>query len=153
MAEFRLTRWLWCVLLLGSPVLALAEDDNAGEAGSISSLKGAVSVERDGELLDAEAGMRLLVGDVIHTGKEASVGVVLRDDTTLSLGENSQLSMKQFDFEPAKGVLGMTLEMIKGTLACITGRIAELAPESMKVETPVGMLGVRGTKFLVEVRE
>jgi hypothetical protein len=43
--------------------------------------------------------------------------------------------------------------MQHGTLAVISGRIASHSPDAMKVRTPTAILGVRGTKFLVQVKE
>jgi len=75
----------------------------------------------------------------------------LRDDTTLSLGPNSELKLSDFQFKPDEGILGMTLNMLKGTLVYISGQIAKLAPGSAKVATPAGIAAVRGTQLLIEV--
>ena len=77
--------------------------------------------------------------------------MVLRDDTTLSLGPSSEMEMSKFEFQPDEGILGMTLSMAKGSLVYISGQIAKLAPGSAEVETPAGVAAVRGTKLLVNV--
>jgi len=99
----------------------------------------------------AEKGTRLYVSDVIRTDEGGGVGVVLRDDTTLSLGPSSELKMSEFKFKPDEGILGMTLGVAKGTLAYISGQIAKLAPGSAQIETPAGVAAVRGTEVLVDV--
>ena len=78
--------------------------------------------------------------------------MVLRDDTTLSPGPSSELKMSEFQSKPDEGILGMTLNVAKGTLVYISGQIAKLAPGSAQIETPAGVAAVRGTKPLVEVR-
>ena len=80
------------------------------------------------------------------------MGIVLRDDTTLSIGSNSELKMSEFAFEPDEGILGMTLSIAKGTLVYLSGEISKLAPGSAKIETPSGVAAVRGTKLLIEVK-
>ena len=39
----------------------------------------------------------------------------------------------------------------RGTLGIVSGQIAKQTPDAMRVRTPTSILGVRGTKFLVEV--
>jgi hypothetical protein len=43
--------------------------------------------------------------------------------------------------------------MQRGTLAILSGHIANRMPDAMQVQTPTSTLGVRGTKFLVKVEE
>jgi hypothetical protein len=126
--------------------------DDSDIVGSITSLEGDVSILRNGEIIVPQKGTQLHKTDLLKTGRKSSVGAVLRDATTISLGSKSQLVLEEFEFEPAENLLGVTLRMVKGTLACLTGRIAKLSPDAFKVETPVATVGVRGTKFVVEVR-
>ncbi len=145
-------------LLLLSAVGILAALPLAAELpqepiGSITNIAGAAHVLRAEQELVAEKGLRLFAADVLRTGAGGGIGVVLRDDTTLSLGPNSELTLSDFDFKPDEGILGMTLKMIKGTLVYISGQIAKLAPGSAKVETPAGIAAVRGTKLPIEVPE
>ncbi len=61
--------------------------------------------------------------------------------------------MSEFQFEPDEGIVGMTISVVKGTMAFISGQIAKIAPGSATIETPAGVAAVRGTELLVEVRE
>lgn len=145
----------WLLLLavavtVAYPALAATEKELAG---SITTVDGVVSVIRDGQELAAEKGLRLYPSDVLRTGENGGVGLVLRDDTTLSLGPNSELKMSEFTFKPDEGILGMSLRLAKGTLVYISGQITKLAPGSATIETPAGVAAVRGTKLLVEVPE
>ena len=45
----------------------------------------------------------------------------------------------------------MNLKIFKGTFSYLSGVMGKLAPDSVKIETPVGMVAVRGTHFLVKV--
>ncbi len=144
------TIFLLCALFGAMPFGVTASADTT-EVGSIKTLKGDAVVVRGDQELVAQLGMRLMTHDVIRTGKNASLGIVLRDDTTVSLGAKSELAMKEFTFEPDKGLFGMTLDMIKGTFVYVSGRISKLSPGSAKVETPAGVVAVRGTRFLVKI--
>ena len=139
------------VLLLAMSTLAYAQTSEE-VVGSITTATGDVTIVRGDSMVNGSKGVRLLTSDVILTAEDASVGIVLRDDTTLSLGSSSELKMSEFTFKPDEGILGMTLSMAKGTLVYISGQISKLAPGSAKIETPSGVAAVRGTELLIEVK-
>ena len=84
-----------------------------------------------------------------RTGPDGSVGVTMSDDSLLSAGPNSILSLDRYDFDPVthKGMFDAQLR--KGSLAVISGHIAKQAPDAMMLRTPSVILGVRGTQFVV----
>lgn len=125
--------------------------DQEKVAGSVKTLKGEAFIVRDGRRAVPEVGTRLHAQDVIHTGKNGAMGIILRDDTSLSIGPSSELALKAFVFRPKEGLFSSVTRIVRGTLVYITGRIAKLAPGSVTVETPVGVVAVRGTKILVQV--
>ena len=129
----------------------LVQTKPAASVGSIMIVHGEVYILRDGKQLPASVGSPVQVRDVVHTGPDGSMGLVLRDDTSLSLGPSSELALKAFTFQPNEGLYGALIGMVKGTLVYISGRISKLAPGSVKVETPVGIVAVRGTKLLVKI--
>ncbi|MDP2105247.1 MAG: hypothetical protein Q8J76_04560, partial [Desulfobulbaceae bacterium] len=57
------------------------------------------------------------------------------------------------DFFPKEGRFSLVLRMLKGTFSYISGIMAKLAPEAVRLEIPDGTIAVRGTKLLVDVRE
>ena len=69
----------------------------------------------------------------------------------LTLGPETEIQVAQFLFEPATGQLGMVLKMLRGIASYLSGQIAKLAPDSVRFETPVATVGVRGTRFLARV--
>ncbi len=95
--------------------------------------------------------MKLSEGDLISTGPTGNVGLIFNDDTAASLGPNSQFAIDAFRFQPAEQELSFVSRLIKGTFCFITGQIAKLAPDKVQFTTPEATLGVRGTKFLVEI--
>ena len=79
------------------------------------------------------------------------MGVIFRDDTTLSLGPDTRIVIDEFLFSPAEGKLGFVSSISKGTAAYLSGKINKLSPGATRVETPLAVLGIRGTRFLIEV--
>ena len=151
---------MWRYLLLGVTVLvlfpvisgaatALSTQDTV--IGSVRSLAGDVFVVHSGQKTIPEIGTRLYVKDVLYTAKNGSMGIVLRDDTAMSIGPSSELVLKEFIFQPKDGLFSSITGFVKGTLVYISGRIARLSPAAATVESPVGIIAVRGTKILVNI--
>ena len=134
-------------LLLAAPCMA-----EEGVIGSVHNVKGKVIVVRAGTEIKAEPGLRLKAGDVVQTSTNGTVGIVLWDDSTLSMGTLSQLELTEFRFKPAQKDFALVLKMVKGTFVYVPGRIAKLAPDSIRIETPGGLATVQGTKLLAKVK-
>jgi hypothetical protein len=119
--------------------------------GSVKTALGGVVVRRGTETIPAREGMHLLPNDVLLTSGDGRVGAILQDGTRIGLGPNTELKIDRFVYEPAAGKFGLVLRLIKGVLDYVSGRIARLAPEAVTVETPVGVVGLRGTHFAVSI--
>jgi hypothetical protein len=101
--------------------------------------------------MPASPGLALEEGDVLKTGADGHLGVVLRDDTRVSLGPDTEVRIDRFVFAPAQGQLALVLKMARGVAAYVSGKIAKLSPDAVRVETPVATVGVRGTRFVAKV--
>jgi len=121
--------------------------------GVIKTCAGTATISRGGKILPAAVGTKLLAGDTLATGNDGSMGVILRDDSTLSLGPESSLLIEKFLFFPAEGKLGFLARITRGTMAYLSGIIGKSAPGSARFETPVATIGIRGTRFAVKVGE
>ncbi|MCK9294146.1 MAG: FecR family protein [Desulfobulbaceae bacterium] len=120
-------------------------------AGSVKNVQGSVLVKRQDMTLSAERGMKIYANDVISTGKDGSVGIILRDNTIFSLGPESELELKEYVFVPDQGSFYMLAKMVRGTFVYVSGLIGKLSPDSIKIETPVGTIAIRGTRFAAKI--
>jgi len=139
-----------CLLLVFTTTCSQA----AGESiGQIKKLTGEVYILRQNLKRPAEVGDRLEAADTIVTGPDGSVGITFIDNSRFSAGPRSRIELEQFQFDPTTydGAFFATLR--PGTLAIVSGHIAERSPAAMKVRTPTTILGVRGTKVLLQVEE
>ena len=134
------------IALLG--VVTVAE---AAEIGQIKVSRGTVTVEHSGQTRPAIVGTRLDASDIVKTGADGSVGITMDDDSLLSIGPNSTLSLDRYAFDPLTNKGRFDTSLNKGTLAVVSGRIAKQSPDAMTVRTPTAVLGVRGTEFAVSV--
>lgn len=142
---------IWIVIasfLLLAPLAAQAAE---APVGSIKTVKGTVSIVRGATAVETKSGARVYRNDILRTGRDGSVSMVFRDDTLLSLGPGSELSVNEFVFSPADGKLSLVTRLLKGSAVYLSGIIARLSPESVRFETPVANIGIRGTMFAVKV--
>ena len=133
--------------------MLVATSAGAAEIGQIKVSRGQVSVERKGEVLPGKVGLRLEPADVIKTGPDGSVGITMADNSLLSAGPNSILSLERFDFDPASNQGKFDAQLKQGSLAVVSGKMAKQSPEAMTVRTPSSILGVRGTEFVVSAND
>ena len=125
----------------------------AAEIGQIKVSKGEVSIDRNGQVLAGSVGLRLEAADVVKTGADGAVGMTMSDNSLLSAGPNSILSLERFEFDPTTSQGRFDAQLQRGTLAVVSGRIAKQSPQAMTVRTPSAALGVRGTEFVVLAHE
>ncbi|GAB4234442.1 MAG: hypothetical protein OHK0028_10640 [Deltaproteobacteria bacterium] len=133
------------------PALGVASPD--GTIGVVRNAAGPATVTRSGNVLPAAAGTKLQVGDILATGPGGSVGVLLRDNSSLSLGPSGSLVLREFLFSPSEGKFGLLVRLSRGTMAYLSGLIGKLAPEKARFETPTATIGIRGTRFAVKAGE
>ena len=122
---------------------------SAAEIGQVKVVKGQVDVERKGQTMPARVGLRLETADVVRTGADGSVGITMADNSLLSAGPNTILSLERFDYDPTTNHGRFDTQLQKGSLSVISGRLAKQSPDAMTVRTPSAILGVRGTEFVV----
>jgi len=123
----------------------------AVDIGQVKIARGQVSVERGGASMAGTAGLRLQAADTVRTGSDGAVGITMNDDSLLSAGPNSVLSLDRFALDASTNQGSFSATLNRGTLAVVSGRLAKQSPEAMTVRTPRAVLGVRGTEFVVSV--
>ena len=146
MKSFSAVIVFFLALLFAGPVLA-------ADVGSVKNIEGQAWIIRGKEQIPAKAGAGLMVDDTLKTGADGAMGIILRDDTIISMGPGSRMVLAEFVFQPEEKRLSMLTRFLKGTFTYISGVMAKLDPDSVKVETPVGMVAVRGTHFLLKVED
>ena len=142
---------LWVVACACVIAAAPAFAQQPSPAGRIKVVSGEAVVVRDGATIPAHSGVTVYASDSLRTGNDGRVGVTLADDTQVSIGPRSEVRLDSFVYEPTQGQLGLVLQFIRGTAAYVSGRIAKLAPDDVRLETPAEIVGVRGTTVAVQV--
>lgn len=149
MKKSRIAFAVLVLVLAASPILA---QDRSG-AGRVKVVSGAAFVVREGRAIPATPGQVVLEADVLRTGADGRLGVTLNDDTRLSLGPSSEVRVARFAYASADGGLGLVLKFVRGVTTYVSGRIAKLSPDAVRLETPAAIVGVRGTTLAIRVDE
>jgi hypothetical protein len=142
--------WLAALVLVGAVVTPVAAPDRP-VAGRVKVATGAAFIVREGAQTPVQVGQIVYEADGLRTGGDGKIGITLNDDTRLSLGPNSELKLERFMFAPAESGFGLVLKFVKGAATYVSGRIAKLSPDSIRLETPAAIIGVRGTTLAISV--
>jgi len=135
--------------LLG--LAAAAPAPGAEPVGFVRNAQGVGVVKRAGEDLAAREGLVLVEGDVVSTAPDGRLGILFHDDTRVGLGPGSKVEITRFRFQPMRDELAFVLRIARGVVSYVSGKIAALGPGHVHIETPVGVVGVRGTAFAVRI--
>lgn len=144
--------WLGALAIVAATSSASAQAPN-GEAGRIKVSTGSAFILRGGALVPAQAGQVIFEADSLRTGADGRLGVTLKDDTRISLGPSSEVRVDRFVYAPAEAQVGLVLKVVRGVMAYVSGRIAKLSPDAIRLETPAAVVGVRGTSLAIRVTE
>ena len=143
-------RWaIVLTLVLSAAAPALGQTPSA--AGRVKVTSGSAFIVRDSKMIPAQTGQVVFEADALRTGADGRIGVTLKDDTRLSLGPSSEVRLDRFVYAPGDGRLGLVLKIVRGVAAYVSGQIAKLSPDSIRLETPAAIVGVRGTSLAIRV--
>lgn len=120
-------------------------------AGHVKTVSGTAMIVREHATVPVKPGDPVYATDTLRTGGDGTVGVTLQDDTRVSLGPNSEMKVDRYVYSPGEGGLGMVLKFVRGVAVYVSGRMAKLAPDSVRLETPSAIVGVRGTTVAIRV--
>ncbi|MEW6619183.1 MAG: FecR family protein [bacterium] len=129
--------------------LALANKDLGV---TITKVSGECEVLRAGEVkwIKAKVDMRLYINDRIRTKFISQATIEFDDGTTIEMYENTTIDIKEL-FEETQ--TGKTKSEMKLWLGKILGTVEKLKTRDSEfnIQTPVAIIGIRGTKLEVEV--
>lgn len=138
---------------LSCAALAILLAAGASAADGIGSV-GAVNPLTTGEQPAATA-RQLLVADRvvaeerIVAGENGLAQLMFADQSTLTVGPNSEVVLDRFVYDPAADTGEVALTLARGALRFIGGRTTKSA--DARIATPSGLIGLRGGMIHVEV--
>ena len=138
----------------GSAILLMCIAASApalAEIGRVKSSTGAAFVVRGTTQTPAKPGLPLEPQDVLLTKRDGRMAMTFIDNTRFAIGPNSNVSVRQFLFDRRTQRGQFEAQVNRGSLAIVSGQIAKSGQDAMKVRTTTTVLGVRGTRFVVNV--
>jgi len=152
------------------PGPARAQSDSARPAvsdlaskpiGKVVTATGSVTIERANAMVtqvnlpsqagQAKVGDPVYVGDVVKTGADGRLGINFTDGSSFNLSSNARMALDEFVYDPNGKSNSTLFNLTKGTFTFVAGNSAKTG--SMKVDTPVATMGIRGTTPRVEISD
>jgi len=138
-------------LVLVAASIALAASAASAEIARVKSSTGIAMVQRGAASLPATTGRELQAGDYLVIGKNGRISLTFIDNTRFAVGPNSRIAVSKFEYDRTRQQGSFITQVDRGSLAVVSGKIAKSGRDAMQVRTPNSLLGVRGTRFIVEV--
>nr|MBC8363020.1 FecR domain-containing protein [Candidatus Desulfatibia profunda] len=130
-------------------------DSDAQHAGFIQTAIGHVVVlhEDTGQAFFAAAGDKVFKHDSIFTLADSRCRLKFTTEDVITMGDNARLGLEEYiDNRPEKKKTSI-FNMLRGKAMFYAVRLFKYRTTSTSVKTPTAVVGVRGTKFGVEVRK
>jgi hypothetical protein len=132
------------IIMLGFLLLAgWAAAETIGLVVAAEGKASATDAAGAGRALGMKSDIRL--NDTVKTEARSRLQILLNDDTLLAVGENSEMLMDEYVYNPAgttNNSFGVKLG--KGIFRTVTGKITDLNPDRFKVKTRLATIGIRG---------
>lgn len=138
--------WVLCGL---ASVCLMAQAQEA--IGYVKTVSGDAWVSTASQKTKAQPGTAVVLGSQLRTAPNGSMGVTFKDNTVMSFGPDTELTVDEYLYAPAQGKLKLGTRLSQGTLNYVSGVIAKLKPDAVSVKTPGGTIGVLGTQFVAKV--
>ena len=119
---------------------------NTDFIGVIGAAVGKITNQNNEKLLN---GSKIFFGDTIISNQNSNAQILFLDQTILTLGEDTELTIDEFIYDPNSHDGSFVSNVKSGTVKFITGQISKKNPENLEVKFPSGTLGARGTEFVV----
>src|SRR6266849_8523050 len=133
--------------LVCSAVPGFAEPDSVGVTGAVNPQ--AVGQPPAGKIEQLAIGANVVRNEKISTFNKGQVQLIFSDQSTLTLGENSEIVIDEFVYDPNKQAGSMTATVTTGVLRYVGGKISK--KNDVSFLTPSGVVTVRGGIALIKV--
>ncbi len=114
----------------------------------VLNVKGVATLTREGKSIGLVKDNWLYKNDRILTKKKSSLEIKLVDNSFVNIGELSDLHMVDLVYDPIKKDGYIDLKLVTGAFRMISGNIAKLGPDLMKLDLPTATVGIRGTSIV-----
>ena len=122
--------------------------------GNVESLQGEVyAIRVDGTRVRLELGDQVFQGDILESGPQGNVGILLADETTFAMGPEGRMVLDEMIYDPATQQGSVSMSVLQGVFTFVSGQVAKTDPDAMTLDTPVATIGIRGTQVGLDIRD
>ena len=142
-----ISRWLATVSSFAlSTAFALngALAQGTGKIGVASAVSNRVESVVGGGTRALSVGGDVFARQMVRTGEASAAQLLFLDETSLSIGPSSEVTLDRFVYDPNRGSGNVVLNATRGAFRFVSG---SQQPSSYQIRTPVATIGVRGTIF------
>jgi hypothetical protein len=123
--------------------------DDASPVGSVKEVSGEATVTHANGTVDKAAiGTPIFEGDIVETKDHGAVNITFVDKTTFAVSENAKMAIDQYVFDPSTQHGENNFSVLRGVFVYTSGLIGHADPDDVKINTPVGSIGIRGTTIM-----
>jgi len=135
------------LLFAASGVADAQQQQSLQQAGVAAAVRGRVEVAMAAGAVGREikSGEAIYLGNAIKSAPESGMQILLLDQTTFTIGPNSEITIDQFVFDPNTSTGKVAASVAKGVFRFVTGKVAQTNPSDMTIRLPTGNIGIRGT--------
>jgi hypothetical protein len=126
--------------LLSLPALAQPAPNIGVAATVVDKMEGTVSTTKR----VIGQGDKVYKDEVVETAPRGKGQLLFLDETTLTVGPNSRVTLDRFVYDPSRSTGTVTMTAVRGVFRFVSG---SLPSQAYEIKTPGGSIGVRGTIF------
>lgn len=142
-------------LSISAALILGAACSRAEPVGTIVSIRGKASaVEPSGRVRTLALKSPVSQLDKIRTEENSSLQMMLLDESVISLGARSEMTIDEYVYSPDDpSGSSCLLSLGNGVFRAVTARLTALNPERFKIKTGLAVIGIRGCEVAFTITE
>ncbi|EFL87841.1 FecR domain-containing protein [Ahrensia sp. R2A130] len=134
-------------LILTAAIFTTTAAYAAPSIGTSAAVRGDVFVTTTGTKRVAKVRDSIRLQDQVLTKDDSALQILLVDRTTFTVGQNANLTITKFIYDPTQDSGELAARVTKGAFRFMSGNIGKANPTNASVSTPSATIGIRGTFF------
>ena len=147
----RFSRYYYSLLALSVFAVIMPHAFAADDAlGMVVVSRGTVTAVTGSSERALKQGDHFYIHEQITTAEKSFAVLQFVDGAKVTVRPESELIVEEYAYNTGEENSAM-LNLVSGGLQIVTGAVAKSNPENYKVKTPMALMGVRGTEFVVQL--
>ena len=128
--------------LAAAMVLPITLAHAADNIGVVAATQNRVDGIMGTQTTPLKVGSQVFQDEHVRTGAASTAQLLFRDQTSLSVGPSSEVTLDKFIYDPTRNSGEVVLSATRGAFRFVSGT---QEPHNYQIRTPVATIGVRGT--------